>query len=907
MKKISFPTFVLALLITAFIPAISHSDANAQYVSLAGKSVKTDVFEGSQQDKLYTNEFPLGDVKLLDGPFKHAQELNIQTLLEYDVDRLLAPYRKEAGLPAKAVSYTNWAGLDGHIGGHYLSALSIHYAATGNETCKQLMDYMVNELRACQEANALKYPGWGVGYAGGVPNSDAVWSTFKSGNFSNFNAAWVPWYNLHKTFAGLRDAWLYGNNQDAKEVFLLFCDWAIDITSGLTDAQMENMLNTEHGGMNEVLADAYQISGNEKYINAAKRFSHKFILNSMASRVDNLDNLHANTQVPKAVGFQRIAELTRDNSYAEAARFFWQTVTQNRSLAFGGNSRREHFPAASACIDYINDVEGPESCNTHNMLKLTEDLFRVDPNAKYADYYERAVLNHILSTQHPEHGGYVYFTPARPQHYRVYSAPNKAMWCCVGTGMENHGKYGEFIYTRMNDALYLNLFIASELNWKDKGVILRQETAFPEEEQTKLYITSTGPVDFTLMVRSPKWVKPGELKIIVNTDTLDVESVPQTYIPVQRTWNNGDSVRIDLPMHNSVEHLPNVEDYVAVMHGPVLLGARTGTENLTGLIADDSRWGHIASGSQIPLNQAPTLVFNTDSVISSNLLPVEGQPLHFTAKVLYPGAKDSTLELEPFYKIHDARYIMYWLTLSEEKYQHTLDSIAKSEQVKLQLEARTLDKVAPGEQQPEADHNMQAVNSVKGKFQNEFWRYAKEGGYFSYTLHTDGKQDLSLMVRYWGNETGNKTFDILIDDEKLVTENIAGKWNTNDFVNMEYPIPNSMTAGKEEITVKFQPVDAGNIAGRIFYIRLLAPLNTTGMNYLPEPRVHWKACIQNQNIIVTGIDDDAVAYLYNVDGRLLAMQASSGNQAVIPVNEKGVKLLLVKSKNEVQAKKLFVY
>ena len=497
-----------------------YSNSNTQ--TLNNKVESQSEITGDQQDKLYTNEFPLGDVKLLDGPFKHAQDLNIQTLLEYNVDRLLAPYRKEAGLPAKATSYINWIGLDGHIGGHYLTAMAINYAGTGNTKCKQIMDYMVDELKACQDANAVKYPGWGVGYAGGVPNSNAIWSNFKTANFSNFNAAWVPWYNLHKTYAGLRDAWLYGNNETAKNVFLSFCDWAINITSDLTDAQMETMLNTEHGGMNEVLADAYQMSGNDKYIIAAKRFSHKLILNSMAARTDNLDNLHANTQVPKAVGFQRIAEVTNDNTYIEAARFFWQTVTQTRSLAFGGNSRKEYFPPASACTDYINDVEGPESCNTNNMLKLTEDLFRDDPQAKYADYYERAMLNHILSTQHPEHGGYVYFTPARPQHYRVYSAPNEAMWCCVGTGMENHGKYGEFIYTHENNLLYLNLFIASELNWKDKGVTIRQETNFPEEEQTKLLISASGPTDFTLMIRSPQWVSAGALKIVINTDTLDI-------------------------------------------------------------------------------------------------------------------------------------------------------------------------------------------------------------------------------------------------------------------------------------------------------------------------------------------------------------------------------------------------
>ena len=399
------------------------------------------------QDKLYPNEFPLSDVVLSDGPFKHARDLNIKVLLEYDVDRLLAGYRKEAGLPAKALSYSNWEGLDGHVGGHYLSAMAMNYAATGNAECKKRLEYMISELKACQEANAINNPGWGVGYVGGVPDSKTIWPALKTGDFRPYRAAWVPWYNVHKMYAGLRDAWLYAGNKEAKAIFLKFCDWGISITSGLTDAQMQSMLDTEQGGMNEVFADAYQMTGDEKYLVAAKRFSHKMLLDPMSEGIDNLDNKHANTQVPKAIGFERIGELSNDKKYEKAGAFFWQTVTTNRSLAFGGNSRREFFPSVAASTDFINDVEGPESCNSYNMLKLTEDLFRKNPSAKYMDYYERTVYNHILSTQNPETGGYVYFTPVRPRSYRVYSAPNEAMWCCVGSGMENHGKYNELIYT----------------------------------------------------------------------------------------------------------------------------------------------------------------------------------------------------------------------------------------------------------------------------------------------------------------------------------------------------------------------------------------------------------------------------------------------------------------------------
>ncbi|HLQ70446.1 MAG TPA: beta-L-arabinofuranosidase domain-containing protein, partial [Bacillota bacterium] len=384
------------------------------------------------QEKLYPHTFALGNVKLLESPFLHAQNLNVETLLEYDVDRLLAPFLKEAGLDPKAPSFSNWIDLDGHVGGHYLSALAIHYASTGDARCKERMEYMLAEMKRCQEAN-------GDGYVGGVPNGENLWKEVKKGNVGEVWKYWVPWYNLHKTYAGLRDAWLYGNNEEAKAMFIKLSDWGANLIAALSDEQMESMLANEFGGMNEVYADAYQITGDERYLTTAKRFSHKQVFDSVSKRVDNLDNMHANTQVPKAVGYQRVAELTQEKDYTTAADFFWETVSQNRSLSLGGNSRREHFPSEQDFLSYMEDREGPESCNTNNMLKLAGGLFRMKPDVKYMDFYEKALYNHILSTQHPEHGGYVYFTSARPAHYRVYSQVNSAMWCCVGTGMENHG------------------------------------------------------------------------------------------------------------------------------------------------------------------------------------------------------------------------------------------------------------------------------------------------------------------------------------------------------------------------------------------------------------------------------------------------------------------------------------
>ena len=286
------------------------------------------------QNKLYPNSFSLRDVVLLDGPFKHACDLNVQTLLKYDTDRLLAPFLKEAGLSPQKESFPNWIGLDGHLGGHYLSALAIHYATTGNTECKKRMEYMISELKRCQEAN-------GNGYIGGVPDGKHTWEEIRKGNVGIVWKSWAPWYNLHKIFAGVRDAWLYGENEEAKQMFLKLCDWGITVISPLDENQMEEMLNNEFGGMNEIYADAYQLTQDIKYLDTARKFSHKWLLNSMANKKDNLDNKHANTQVPKAVGYQRIAELTHDTTYTTAAEFFWDRVVNHRSLSFGGNSRRD--------------------------------------------------------------------------------------------------------------------------------------------------------------------------------------------------------------------------------------------------------------------------------------------------------------------------------------------------------------------------------------------------------------------------------------------------------------------------------------------------------------------------------------------------------------------------------------
>ncbi len=772
------------------------------------------------QDKLYKDEFPLGDITLLDGPLKHARDLNVQVLLKYDCDRMLAPYRKEAGLQPRKPSYPNWDGLDGHVGGHYLSALSIN-AATGNEECRKRMEYMISELQLVLDANNQRHEAWCHNYIGGVPNSAKMWTAFSKGDFGPYFGTWAPFYNIHKMYAGLRDAWLYCGNEQAKNLFLKFCDWAVDITRDLNDEQMEKMLGNEHGGMNEVLADAYAITGEQKYLDCARRFSHRMLLVPLENGKDCLDNMHANTQIPKVIGYQRIAELAHDVQYHNASEYFWEIVTRQRSLALGGNSRREHFPTKENCIDYINDIDGPESCNTYNMLKLTEDLNRVKPNGMYGDFYETAMFNHILSAQHPQHGGYVYFTPARPRHYRNYSAPNEAMWCCVGTGMEDHGKYGQFVWTHdkgvkaENDALYVNLFVASELNWKDRKMVIRQQTAFPYAESSVVEVAK-GKGTFILKVRKPSWCENFTVKGV----GFDADSYEENgFVCMKRKWKKGDQVKISMPMHAYIKPMINVPQYVAIMYGPILLGMKTGTEDMRGLIADDSRFGQYAGGKKLALDEAPILLPKHLDDIAKDLKPVSGKPLHFKLATRMENAIDG--ELQPFFEIHDSRYMMYWLALGENDYKAYMQKLADEEKARQALEARTVDKVNPGEQQPETDHNMEADVTERGNTEGVFFRDARDGHFFSYLMQTKGETNLSLQLKFWGqDEWRTSEFDIYVNDKLLCSVNNSHRWRTTQFKTVDYAIPSEFVKGKKEIRVKFV-AHKGKQVGQIYGVRLV--------------------------------------------------------------------------------------
>ena len=751
--------------------------------------------------------FGISDVRLTRSAFKHAEDMDIQYLLALNPDRLLAPYLKGAGLTPKADNYTNWenTGLDGHIGGHYLSALSFMYAATGNEEIGRRLDYVLSELKRCQDTA-------GDGYLCGVPDGRKMWKEIEQGNVRaatfGLNDRWVPLYNIHKIYAGLRDAYLVAHREEAKDMLVKLTDWMERTTANLTDAQMQDMLRSEHGGLNETFADVAAITGDKRYLTLAHRFSHDIILNPLLKQEDKLTGIHANTQIPKVIGFKRIADIEKNDDWSKAADFFWHTVVNNRSITIGGNSVYEHFHPADNFEPMRTSEQGPETCNTYNMLRLTKMLYATSADAKYMDYYERALFNHILSTQDPVQGGFVYFTPMRSGHYRVYSQPQTSFWCCVGSGLENHARYGEMIYAHKgNDQLYVNLFIPSTLEWGD--INIEQSTSFPDEEGTSVIVTSKKGKNkkFTLNIRVPEWVNEGELSLTINGKTEKV-NIADGYVKVSRSWKDGDKLHISMPMHLRAIDMPDNSHNYSFLYGPIVLASRMGTQRQDGMFADDSRGGHIAQGPRLPLQNMPVVVGSTEDILS-HITKTDGK-MEFTLKGVSPENYEG-MKLEPFYRIHESRYMVYWPVLSASEVAKRQEEVARQESIAQALEARTADKVTCGEQQPESDHFVKMEGSGTGNDGGVQWRETRQ--WFSYRMKTNGRKVTAVRIAF--RPENNRDARVLINDTEI------GLFSTADNGVIEIPVKADVIGKAETLTLK---IAKGNkdITPHIYEVRLIA-------------------------------------------------------------------------------------
>jgi hypothetical protein len=525
-------------------------------------------------------------------------------------------------------------------------------------------------------------------------------------------------------------------------------------------------------------------------------FYQKAILDPLKAGQDVLPGKHCNTNIPKITGLSRIYELTGDTTDRKAAEFFWNTVVYHHSYVTGGNGNNEYFGPADKLRNRLGEGT-TESCNVYNMLKLTEHLFEWEGNAGTADFYERALFNHILSTQNPVDGHVTYNLSLEMGGFKDFQDPY-SFTCCVGTGMENHSKYGRNIYYHNDNELFLFQYIASELSWKEKGLTVTQKTNYPEEQGTSLEFRCENPVRLVLHVRYPQWAENG-IDIRVNGKTRKVRQQRGSFVAVDRTWKTGDRLEIKTPFTLRLEAMPDDSSRVAIMYGPLVMAGDLGP-------AKDSL-------SKDPLYVPVLMTENRNP--ESWLRPVEGKSNTF---VMFNTGRPRDVEIRPFYTIYDRRYTVYW-DLFTEKAWKTREEEYRSEMERMKkIKDATIDFVQPGEMQPEREHSFKGERTATGFFKERADRESR-GGWFSFVMKSNPNGPVALVVDYWGGFPGAKTFDILINDKPIATENISNK-KDGQFISVQYDIPQEISNERSRLTVKFKAHE-GNMAGPVFGVRII--------------------------------------------------------------------------------------
>jgi len=740
--------------------------------------------------------FDLHDVKLLKGsPFSHAMDLDAAYLLDLEPNRLLHRFYKNAGLPTKGDVYGGWEseGLSGHTLGHYLSAISMFYVTSGNKEFKKRSDYIVDELSRCQKARKS-------GYVGAIPNEDSIFikvskGIIKSGGF-DLNGGWSPWYTVHKVMAGLLDAYLYCGNKKALQVAVKLADWTGTTVNNLTEEQRLKMLNCEYGGMNDALVNIYAITGKKQYLDLSRKFNDEFVMGKLAKEIDPMPGKHSNTNVPKAIGAARSYELTNSSSDLTISTFFWKTMVRHHSYVIGGNSSYEYCGEEDKLNDRLSD-NTCETCNTYNMLKLTMHLFCSNPNQELADFYERALYNHILASQNPADGMMCYFVPLRMGTKKHFSDRFSTFTCCVGTGMENHVKYAESIYYRSNEGgLYVNLFIPSVLNWREKGVVVKQETAFPEGDTVRFNISVKRPVSFSLYLRNPKWAING-VNVKVNGRPVVPIKNDSGFLAVNRKWENQDVVEVVVPMSLTTENMPDNENRVAFLAGPIVLAAQLGK------VAPD------------PVVGVPVLLTG-DRNVNNWVKPTGNKPLIFTMKDV---GKPFDPVLKPFYMTSDEYYSVYFDFFTQAKWMERDASYEAEKKRQQEIENATIDNFRIGEMQPERDHHLKASEkSYVDEALGRNGREARAGNYFEFEMKLQPEVANALLLTYIGDDK-NRKFDVKADGELITTVEWKGG-ESGKFYDLEYMLPANLIAGKSVITIRIE-ANYNKTAGRIFGCRTI--------------------------------------------------------------------------------------
>lgn len=635
LQRLTRRQFVSATTIAAGAALFSGAEPKA-----GGRPTPAATSNQPGETALKPQPFPLSDVRISAGPFRQAMDADQKYLDFLLADRMLHSFRVTAGLPSSAEPLGGWEKPDNEVrgeftGGHILTALALMYASTGDEKFKAKGDYMVAELAKCQKA-------LGGGYLGAYPTEfyDRLRAERK---------VWAPFYVLHKIIAGHLDMYTHCGNEQALGVAENVARWAGNWTKPLSADHMQRVLNNEHGGMLEVLLNLHATTGKQEYLNIANRFEHKRIVAPLAEGRDELKGVHANTTIPKITGVARRYELVGAARDRAIANYFWSQIVHHRMYANGGTSCDEHWRTDPDRLASELTNTTCECCCAYNMLKLTRHLYGWTADPKHFDYYERVLFNHRLGTINPEDGAMMYFMPLASGYWKFYNSPLNTFWCCTGTGVEEYAKLGDSIYWRDANGIFVNLFIASEVRWKEKGILLKQETRFPEEERTTFSIETPKPANFTLRIRVPYWATSG-ITVRVNGKQVTVAASASSYVTLKRTWQNGDRVEVELPMSQHIEAIPDDPSLQAMMYGPLVLHGRLGSEGLS----KEMMYG----GFSTKLVGAPVAV---PEIVSDKNHPtswverVKNEPLTFRAV-----GQSQPITLVPFYKLWGERFATYW-------------------------------------------------------------------------------------------------------------------------------------------------------------------------------------------------------------------------------------------------------
>jgi DUF1680 family protein len=585
--------------------------------------------------------FPLADVRLLPGIFHEQQEINRAYLHSLDNDSMLWSFRKTAGLATPGAPYGGWEAPDcelrGHFnGGHYLSAVALTYASTGDEVLREKGNALVAELAKCQAANAN-------GYLSAYPEDFFD-------RLRKEQPVWAPFYTLHKILAGHLDMYVYCGNQQALANAEGLANWIGHWAEGISDAQMARILKTEYGGTMEGLLNLYALTGKKQYLWLSHRFEQEQFFGPLAAHRDALKGLHANTHVPKVIGAARRYELTGDDRYRQISEFFWGQIVNERAYATGGTSNFESWQTNPGELGGELSLDSEECCVGYNMLKLSRHVFGWTTDPRVMDYYERVLLNTRLGTQDTQ-GLKMYYIPLAAGYWKYFNSPTHSFWCCTGTGAEEFAKFTDTIYFHDANSIFVNLFISSEVDWKQKGIRLRQETSFPEEQGTRLTVHAPQPAEFALQLRIPYWATQGGA-VKVNGEVLPVFARPSSYLTLKRTWHDGDRVELSLPMQLHSSPLPGDRTMQAAMYGPLVLGVRMGSDGLTHEMQYDTTGKNIHPAGDPKSAPAPEV--NAPDVAAA--IAAAKAPLTFTTTA------GERRELIGLYRISGERYAVYFKT-----------------------------------------------------------------------------------------------------------------------------------------------------------------------------------------------------------------------------------------------------